>query len=730
MPRLTLGLALHNHQPVGNFPSVFEQACDAAYGPMIAALERHPAVRVALHYSGPLLDWLLRERPELIARVRALVARGQVEIMTGGYYEPILPVIPDRDKRGQILKMTAAVRDLFGAEPTGLWLAERVWEPHLAKALASCGVSYTIVDDAHFRHVGLEAADLSGYFITEEDGWQIRIFPSLKALRYRIPWATVDALMSWLRTQAGDPDRILVMGDDGEKFGLWPGTRALCWDRGWVEAFFTALEDARDWLTPVPPGEWIGRHPPAGRIYLPTDSYDEMAEWALPPEAAARLPALRHEMEAAGRADVLPFLRGGYWRHFMVKYPEINTLHKTMLRVSRKVWRMRPGVRRDAALDHLWQAQCNCPYWHGVFGGIYLGHVRAANYSHLIAAERLADRGRRPRRWVEARLEDLDADGRPEVLVSSDAQVLTVDPAEGGSVVAWDAREAGVNLVNVMTRRAEGYHEVLRRALARGEAVLSSGGDVETIHTSRVRVKEWGLDRHLVTDWYRRSSFLDHFLEPGGSPAAFIRGLVRELGDFVNQPYEVQTRHAPGEAAVHLARDGGVWVGGVHSPVRVEKVLTLRAGVLGLEVSYRVANRGALALDAEFAVETCWGTSGPQALVWAGPSGPEKPAAHRVGEAARLDGAGGFALRDAGWGLEVEAALPDAALWVAPIEVVSASEAGFERTYQGVTLLCVWSLRLAPGEVWERALSFTLRSTQPEQHRSPQQSPQQPVDPI
>ncbi len=437
-------------------------------------------------------------------------------------------------------------------------------------------------------------------------------------------------------------------------------------------------------------------------------------------------------MEAAGRADVLPFLRGGYWRHFMVKYPEINTLHKTMLRVSRKVWRMRPGQRREAALDHLWQAQCNCPYWHGVFGGIYLGHIRSANYSHLIAAERLADRGRRPRRWVEARTDDLDADGRPEVLVSSDAQVLTIDPADGGSVVAWDVREAGVNLVNVMTRRAEGYHEMLRRALARGEAALAAYDDVETIHTSRVRVKEWGLDRHLTIDWYRRSSFLDHFLEPGGTPPAFVRGGVREIGDFVNQPFEVETRHAPGELAVHLARDGHVWVDGVHAPVRVEKTLTLRAGASGMEVLYRIVNRSALIVSAEFAVETCWGTSGPDALVSTGssavaaPVAAERSAPRRVGEAARLDGAGGFVLRDAVWGLEVEAALPDAGLWVVPIEVVSASEAGFERTYQGVSLLGIWPLRLEAGEVWERTFSFTLRSLRPEETASPEQ----PVDPV
>ncbi len=708
MVRLTLGLAFHNHQPVGNFPTVFEQAYRQAYEPMVAALERHPAIRVALHYSGPLLDWLQQAHPDLIARIRALVARGQVEIMTGGYYEPILPAIPDRDKHAQILKMTRAVKRLFDHDATGLWLAERVWEPHLPKALAASGVAYTIVDDTHFLHVGRAESELIGHFTTEEDGATLGIFPSVKALRYRIPWATVDTLMGWLRTQAAGEDRILVMGDDGEKFGLWPGTKVLCWDRGWVENFFTSLEAAGDWLTVMPPGEWFRAHPSRGRTYLPTASYDEMTEWALPAAAAAKLPALKHALEEEGRTDILPFLQGGFWRHFMVKYPEINTLHKTMLRVSRRVWQMRPGPRRDEALDHLWQAQCNCPYWHGVFGGIYLGHIRSANYRHLIAAERIADSGRRPRMWIEARIDDLDADGQPEVLIRSDAQVLSVDPAEGGSVVAWDVREAGVNLVNVMTRRAEGYHETLRQAIAKGEAVLARGDEVETIHTARVRVKEWGLERHLVTDWYRRSSFLDHMVESGSTPAAFTRGEVRELGDFVNQPYEVAIERERGRVMIRLVRDGHVWIAGVHSPVRVEKVLTARSGSTALEVAYRVTNRSDRVLAANLAVETNWGVTGPDATVVS--AGALQGAVHRAADLTRLEGVESLTLRDPGWGFALDVTLPTSGLWIVPIEVVSASEAGFERTFQGASLIAVWPLRLEPGATWEAKLTVAVSS--------------------
>ncbi len=130
-PRISLALALHNHQPVGNFGWVFGDVYETAYRPMLDALDRHPGVRLALHYTGPLLDWLRAERPEFIERLPGLVARGQVELLGGGYYEPVLASLPERDRVGQLRKMADEIERITGRRPRGAWLAERVWEPDL-----------------------------------------------------------------------------------------------------------------------------------------------------------------------------------------------------------------------------------------------------------------------------------------------------------------------------------------------------------------------------------------------------------------------------------------------------------------------------------------------------------------------------------------------------------------------------------------------------------------------
>ena len=144
MKHIYLGLAIHSHQPLGNFPWVFEEAYEKAYLPMVEALERHPAIRLSLHYSGCLINWLRQNHPEFFSRLAGLVSQNQVEIMGGAYYEPILPAIPDADKLGQIAKMTSFVNQEFGSKPAGLWLAERVWEPNLAKNGAMSRATYFI----------------------------------------------------------------------------------------------------------------------------------------------------------------------------------------------------------------------------------------------------------------------------------------------------------------------------------------------------------------------------------------------------------------------------------------------------------------------------------------------------------------------------------------------------------------------------------------------------------
>ena len=130
-----------------------------------------------LHFSGCLLEWLENHHPDFFDHIVNLVNRGNVELLSGGFYEPVLSVIPDHDKLGQIQKLNEYLQNRFGYKPKGLWLTERVWESHLAKPIREAGIEYTTVDDFHFLASGKVKNDLTGYFTTEEQGYTLGIFP-------------------------------------------------------------------------------------------------------------------------------------------------------------------------------------------------------------------------------------------------------------------------------------------------------------------------------------------------------------------------------------------------------------------------------------------------------------------------------------------------------------------------------------------------------------------------
>lgn len=712
--RIYLALAIHNHQPVGNFAFVFEQGYQEAYEPLIAALERHPHIRLALHYSGPLRDWLAANRPDFLPRVGALARRGQAEMMTGGYYEPILASIPDADKAGQIHKMTAAIASDYGVGASGLWLAERVWEPHLPLILARVGVEYTIVDDTHFRHVGLQDRDLFGYYVTEEQGSPLKVFGTSKHLRYVIPWAPVEEVIDYLRSEATDDgSKVAVMGDDGEKLGLWPGTYRHVWLEGWMQRFFEALEANADWLEIITPGEYARRFPALGRVYLPTSSYDEMGEWALPAEISWELTRVKNRLQAAKESEILRFVRGGFWRSFLAKYPEVNTMHKKMLLVSDKAWSLPATPARQEALDALWAGQCNCPYWHGVFGGAYLMHIRTANYERLLTADNLADaRLHDSPRWVEWREMDFDRDASPEVLLSTPAVNLYFDPADGGGCFEWDWRARSYNLANVMSRRPESYHRDLTLAAAAGRLVTPGEPteEVETIHTTRVRVRERGLEHRLHYDWYRHASFLDHMLHPDTGIEAVMRAQFGETGDFVNQPYGYAVAEEPEALTLTLYRDGHLWQGDCFCPLRLEKRIRLQAASAEVEAHYTLTNTSQLRLTPHLAIETVWSLLGGNGPTASGAAPGLIP--FGLGEPASTPPVDQVSLR-LGW-LNMEVGLRfsiPAALWLFPLETISNSEGGFERLYQGTCLFARWPLDLAPGATWSVTLYCEPRTT-------------------
>jgi alpha-amylase len=705
-PRIALALVIHNHQPVGNFGWVIEEVHRTAYEPMIGALERHPGVRIGLHYSGPLLEWLLAERPDTVARLQGLAARGQVEILGGGWAEPVLASLPERDRHAQLRRMGDEIERLFGHRPRGAWLAERVWEPSLPADLARGGYDWTILDDNHLRAASVPEDEMWSAFTTDDQGQRLTVFGTEQGLRYRIPFGDVPDLIAYLREHATDDGRRLgMMGDDGEKFGSWPTTWEHCWGAGaWVERCFAALEANSEWLATTTPSGWLEHESPTRRIYVPTGSYVEMTEWALPANEAGAFHAALAAARAGGAVEAR-FLRGGFWRNFQVRYREIDDLHKQMLRISEKVAAMPEGPAKSRAVDHLQRGQSNDCYWHGLFGGIYIVHMRMATLGHLVAAEDLTDAAAAAATGAAdtAALADWDLDGRPEALLASPAQVLSVDLDEGAGIGSWDLRASRVALLAVMRRRPEAYHaRLIAASSSDADAAPGAAGSTTSIH-ELVAVKEDGLAALLHYDGHERRGGLVRLLEPGAGLPQLRRAEEVDLIP-IEVPWRV-TRLAPGELVVE--RDAGALV------LRRNLRYGGPRGRPWLEVEATVANGGPATFEADLAIEwgICLSGGGGNPAAWyevPGTAGGPAERSRHDGEG-DLEGLERLACGNDDEGVRVDiVATPAArASWL-PIETISSSEAGFERVYQGSALLFRWPLQLAPGGTARASLRFEV----------------------
>jgi 4-alpha-glucanotransferase len=706
-----LVLIVHAHQPSGNFEHVIEECYQHSYDAFLSLVEKHPAIRLALHYSGPLLLWIEKNHPDYFERLRKLAASGQAELIGGGFYEPILISIPEADRVEQITRMADYVEKHFGKRPAGAWLAERVWEPQLPSSLAAANVGYTLVDDLPFLAAGFEPPELFGPYIAEDCGKAVWLFPGLKELRYLIPFRKVEESIAYFKKAAQlHPGGVVAFGDDMEKFGVWPGTFKHCYAEAWLDEFFTVVEENSSWLKTITPGECIASHVPLGRADLPTASYAEMMEWVLPTSTRLRFYGLQKEFST--RSDLLNFVRGGGWRGFFRKYPESNLLHKKMLRVSACVAAVPPRrsslehtAQLQEARDRLLCAQGNDAYWHGVFGGLYAPHLRTEVWRNLVRAETLVDQitpgGALPR--VE--FLDYDADGDSELLFTAPEYQALLKPSDGATLAAFDFRPSSATLINSLQRRPEAYHTRLR------EAALSApaAGSAVSIH-DQVRVKEPNLERYLRYDRFPRHSFRLLLFDASRTLHEYETLQLKELDCLAAADFQIRHSSANYADLVHEQSLPEFAPNPSNPPcLTVTKHFLFGPAPQGCEVSCDVS----FALSAPLAAPVRFGIE--SVLNFLAPSEPDRFFETPAGrQNLRFCGAlpGPILRVEDGWQrLHVTLRAPACEeFWVAPIDTVSESEGGFERVYQGSQILALWRLDLTKKTSFSARLMWRIES--------------------
>ena len=629
---------LHLHQPVGNFDHVFAQHVEDVYRPLLDRLAGRDFLPVVLHLSGPLLEWLEHHEPAYLDRLGALAADGRIEMLLAGHYEPVLAALPRADRVEQIGWMREAIQRRFGVEARGLWLTERVWEPELAADLADAGVRYALVDDRHFLATGFERDRLHAPYWTESDDRRVALFPIDERLRYLIPFRPPEESAHYLSGLREAGHGLAVLADDGEKFGGWPGTKDWVYGQGWLDRFMDTIgglvERGEVRLSRL--DDALEEVPANGLAYLPTASYTEMEGWSLPPDAALRLERLRKDMgEARVAGPDGALVRGAHWRNFLVKYSESNRMHKKMQALSALC--RRKGNPADARRA-IGRAQCNDAYWHGVFGGLYLPHLRDAIWRELALAEAELRRGK----GLAWEVLDFDADGRQEIWVHSESFSALIAPDRGAAIEEYTVFRSGINFANTLTRRREAYHDL---ALERGAADQGHGdGGTASIHDIEEGIR---LDARPPLDADDRALLIDRILPASLGLETYAGGDYRPVHTWARSTFHYAVRRRRGALEIACATGEG--------RDRLAKLFRFESdGTVAVRYAW---DAGAWAPDDQLATE----------ISLAGP-------------------------------LEVSAE-PAADSWRFPIETIAKSERGLDRTRQGESLTLRWPARLGEASV-------------------------------
>ena len=424
-------LGFHCHQPVGNFDFVFKEVHKKSYSPLIRTLF-WLNVKFCLHASGVLLEWWEENDPGLIEIISEGVNSGLIELIGGGYYEPILAMIPPKDRLKQLEMLNAAIKRLFGIYPSGAWITERIWQPDIIKDLKSAGLNYAFLDDFQFFQAGISPDCIDSVFRTEYGGEYFDIFPIHERLRYKIPFAEPsESLNEILYLNGGRRSYLSVMFDDGEKMGGWPDTFDWVYgkegNKGWLENFIDKAF-SKDYDSPYSdiifelPSDLLRNTEKRNQVYLSISSYREMGEWTLPP-------ATRDVCEKIKSRNPFVPLSSGIWHNFLTRYPESNLQHKRMVNLSLKIDRIQEtyGKNINEATVELLKSQANDAYWHGVFGGIYLPHLRRAVHNALLSAYVFYKDAVNEK--IEIECFDFDSDGEKEFLLSNDLWCIIYKPS-------------------------------------------------------------------------------------------------------------------------------------------------------------------------------------------------------------------------------------------------------------------------------------------------------------
>lgn len=395
-------------------PTLYEQYYDKAYKPLISTLYNLPEVPFTLFMTGSFIEWIEHRHPEFFMILEEMVARKQIDILGGGYYSPLFPLIPPADRVGQIELLTTSLRRHFGKRPRGSWLTASAWEPSLVSSLTTCGMEYALLDKIMIETSGFAGVDGFTPVTIEDGGKTLTVVPLDN--RYRFTESFSPETFFGEMQSIADPSQnriVVVFMDQSSVVPVFGGTGP-----SWFESFVKLAGSPESAIELSTAGRYLKSNSLFPRAYLSSG----MSPWDQESDDDIRILA---------RTSV---------KQCLVKSENLLNLYAKMMYVHSLVNQLRGDKsRKKNAREDLWRAQNSEVFSFDRNRADIRRALRIGAYKYLLMAEKSS----RVRGVFSPSINafDFDMDGQKEYLSQLDSLNIYVHP-RGGRIFELDILNA------------------------------------------------------------------------------------------------------------------------------------------------------------------------------------------------------------------------------------------------------------------------------------------------
>jgi len=207
---------LHLYQPANTDAVNIKEATEESYLRIIRALEEHPNLKFTLNISGCLvLRWKHLKMIDLLNRIKRLVEKGQIELVSSAAYHPLLPLISKEETIKQIEENDEILRKFFGdnLKLKGFFMPEMAYGAGAAKIIKKFGYEWIILDEISYNGK-LKEAKTDEIYKDKNSGLKV-ILRSRQLSNSYVP-ETLNKTLEHTNTN----NKIFVTATDGELYGL------------------------------------------------------------------------------------------------------------------------------------------------------------------------------------------------------------------------------------------------------------------------------------------------------------------------------------------------------------------------------------------------------------------------------------------------------------------------------------------------------------------------------